>query len=117
MIVQFNTDNNIEGSEGFVATFTDLISGELDRFSDRITRIEAHLGDENGKKEGVNDKRCVLEARIEGRPPVAVTAHADTHYQAVDGALDKLKASLDSIFDRMKEHHAAQPDIAPDEEL
>ena len=104
MIIQFNTDNNIDGTEKFTTTFTGLISDELERYSSHITRIEAHLSDENGKKEGINDKRCVLEARIEGRPPVAVTAHADTHYQAVDGAIDKLKASLDSILGRLKEH-------------
>ena len=115
MIIQFNTDNNIEGTENFTATFTGLITDELERFSEHITRIEAHLADENGKKEGVNDKRCVLEARIEGRSPIAVTNRADTHYQAVDGAIDKLKASLDSVFGRLKNHHAALPDIPGEE--
>jgi hypothetical protein len=29
---------------------------ELSRFGDHITRIEAHFSDENGQKEGQNDK-------------------------------------------------------------
>lgn len=80
MIIQFNTDHNIKGTENFTATFTELITDELERFSSHITRIEAHLTDENGNKDGQNDMRCVLEARIEGRQPIAVTNQADTHY-------------------------------------
>lgn len=30
-----------------------------------ITRIEVHFGDENGEKFGKNDKRCLLEARLQ----------------------------------------------------
>ena len=104
MIIQFNTDKNIEGTENFTATFTELITDELERFSSQITRIEAHLTDENGNKDGQNDMRCVLEARIEGRQPIAVTNQADTHYQAVEGAIDKLKSSLDTILGRLKNH-------------
>lgn len=104
MTIQFNTDHNIEGTEGFRATFIDLITDELSRFSDHITRIEAHLTDENGSKETPNDKRCVLEARVEGMPPMAVTNHADTHYQAVEGAIDKMKSVLDTKLGRLKDH-------------
>jgi len=104
MIIQFNTDNNIKGSEALKALLTDLITEELSRFSNRITRIEVHLSDENGHKEGLNDKRCMLEARIEGKQPIAVINHADNHEQSVSGAIDKLKASLDTIFGRLKNH-------------
>jgi hypothetical protein len=47
-----------------------------------------HLSDENGKKEGYNDIQCILEARIEGRDPIAVRCDADTK-NAVLGAIDK----------------------------
>jgi ribosome-associated translation inhibitor RaiA len=104
MIVQINTDHNIEGKEKFTSTFTELITDELGHFSEHITRVEAHLADENGKKSGPDDIRCTLEARIEGRQPIAVTNHADTPYQAVSGATDKLRASLQTIFDKMKNH-------------
>ncbi len=33
--------------------------------------MEVHRSDENGSKSGQNDKRCVTEARLEGRQPVA----------------------------------------------
>jgi ribosome-associated translation inhibitor RaiA len=105
MKILFNTDHNITGKESLTAPFIELIADELRRFSEHITRIEAHLTIEDGHKNGGNDKRCVLEARIEGRQPIAVTSHADTYQQAVDGAIDKLKASLDTIFGRLTNHH------------
>ena len=103
MTIQINTDKNIEGSERFTEYFTTLIQDELGRY-DKITRIEVHLSDENGSKEGQADKRCLLEARLEGKQPIAVTNMADTHEQAVDGAIDKLKASLETIMGKMKNY-------------
>jgi len=104
MTIQFNTDNNITGSEEHRAPLIALISEELSRFSQHITRLEVHLSDENGHKDGLNDKRCLLEARIEGRQPIAVTNLANTHEQAVEGAVDKLKTSLNTILGRLRNH-------------
>ncbi|SMO72291.1 HPF/RaiA family ribosome-associated protein [Solitalea koreensis] len=104
MIIQFNTDKNINGSEELNASFISLISNKLSRFSDQITRIEAHLSDVNANKEGQNDIRCLLEARLEGMQPIAVTNKANTKEEAVEGALDKLKTSLDTILGRLKNH-------------
>lgn len=104
MIIQFNTDNNIEGSERLNAYFTTTISEALSRFNNHITRLEVHLTDENGRKEGKNDQRCMIEARLEGLQPIAVTNTADTIEQAVRGAIDKLKNSLDTVLGRFKNH-------------
>ena len=104
MTIQFNTDNNISGREELTAPLIALISGEIDRFSEHITRLEVHLSDENGFKDGPNDIRCMLEARIEGRQPIAVTHQANSHEQAVEGAIDKLKTSLDTIIGRLRNH-------------
>ncbi len=102
MIIQINTDKNITGSEKLSAYLDTTISESLSRFSDKISRLEVHLSDENSHKEGLNDKRCVLEARIEGMQPVAVTNQAGTTEHAINGALDKLKASLDTILGKLK---------------
>ncbi len=102
MTIQINTDKNIEGSERFNDYFTSMIEEELSRFDDRITRIEVHLSDENDSKEGQADKRCLLEARLEGRQPIAVSNMADNHAQAVNGAIEKLKSSLETIIGKMK---------------
>ena len=104
MIIQFNTDNNIAGSERLNEYFTTTLSESLNRFSNQITRLEVHLTDENSNKEGQNDKRCMLEARLEGIQPIAVTSNADTIEQAVKGAVDKLKSSLDTVIGKLRNH-------------
>ncbi|MBC7912684.1 MAG: HPF/RaiA family ribosome-associated protein [Pyrinomonadaceae bacterium] len=104
MVIQFHTDHNIAGSERQNAYFNTTIGEALNRFSSHITRLEVHITDENGKKEGKNDQRCMIEARLEGLQPIAVTNHADTIEQAVKGATDKLKASLETILGKLKTH-------------
>ncbi len=104
MIIQINTDKNLSLNEAFASKLEDILSDELNRFSEQITRLEVHLSDENGAKVGQNDKRCMIEARLEGRQPMAVTADADTHEHSVSEAINKLKHSLDSILGRLKNH-------------
>ncbi len=72
----------------------------LRRFRDHITRVEVHLSDENAAKSGQHDNRCMMEARIEGRPPVAVTHTAASLDQAVSGATDKLARMIESTLGR-----------------
>jgi len=104
MIIQFNTDKTINGDDRHQDFFTDQIATELDRYQSHISRIEAHISDQNGKKDGFNDIQCMLEARIEGRQPIAVSAQEDTIELAVSGAIDKLKAALETIMGRMQDH-------------
>lgn len=101
MLIQVNTDHNIQGRERLVAEVEATVESHLDRFEEYLTRVEVHLGDENGKKGGGQDKRCMIEARIEGHQPVAVTHLADTLSQAMDGAAKKMKASLTSTIGRL----------------
>ena len=104
MQIQINTDKNVTGSEGLIASSTSLISEELSRYSQQITRVEVHFSDEDGNKDGVNDKRCMVEARLAGMKPIAVTNHANNHEQAFLGAIDKLKASFEKITGRLKNY-------------
>ena len=60
-------------------------------------------GDQNSDKSGQDDKRCMMEARLEGRQPTAVTHQAASLADAVDGAADKLKRSLESTLARLKD--------------
>ncbi len=79
-----------------------MIQGTLDRFSDRLTRVEVHVGDVNSnKKTGIADIRCMLEARLAGLQPIAVSHHAATVDRAVAGAADQLSRSLDSTLGRL----------------
>lgn len=104
MMIQFNTDKTISGEERREEYFTSQIANNLKRFQSHISRVEVHIKDENGKKEGFNDKTCVMEARLEGRQPIAVSDQSGTIEEAVSGALDKLKASLETILGRLQNH-------------
>lgn len=104
MQIQINTDSNIEGHEDLADRVTAMVSKSLSRFDDRITRVEVHLSDENSaSKRGDDDMRCMLEARLEGRPPVAVTHQGANMRAAIDGATAKLIRKLDSRVGRLRD--------------
>ncbi len=95
MQIQVNTDNTIAGREDVVRFVEQVVQSKLGAVSSEITRIEAHLKDENGPKHGPDDKRCMVEARLQGRQPVSATHTADNLQSAVTGAVDKLRNVLD----------------------
>lgn len=105
MQIHINTDNNIEGCEALADRFRGVVESALSRFSDHITRVEVHLSDENSdKKGGNNDMRCMMEVRIKGRQPIAVTHQAASLDQAVDGAADKLNRLIENTIGRLRDH-------------
>jgi ribosome-associated translation inhibitor RaiA len=104
MHIQVNTDNNLEGREEMAARVEAVVEDALSRFSDQITRVEVHLSDENSHKSGQNDKRCMMEARLENRRPTAVTHQAATLDQAISGAADKLKTVIESTLGRLRNY-------------
>jgi ribosome-associated translation inhibitor RaiA len=113
MQIQVHTDNHIPGDER-LADYTEAhIRDALGHLTDRVTRIDAHLADENGEGKGgegkgSDDKRCMLEAHVAGQPPIAVTHHADTVKEAIGGAVDKLEKVLGGIEDRRRDKHPAR---------
>jgi ribosome-associated translation inhibitor RaiA len=97
MQIQVRHDNHIQGHESLLAYVQSVIEASVDRFADRVTRVEAHLGDVNGhEKSGSNDMRCMLEARVSGVKTIAVTHQAETLGLAIDGAAAKLAHALES---------------------
>ena len=107
MQVQINTDRTIDGHKALTAQIRSVVESALSRISDHITRVEVHLSDENSHKSSQHDKRCMIEVRIQGRPPVAVTHHAGSLHQAVDGAADKAARLIDSALGRAARSVAA----------
>ncbi len=103
MLVQVHTDPNIESSPELTAQVEAIVAGSMERFANRISRVQVHLGDENSHKSGHADKRCMMEARLDGRPPIAVTSHAATLDQAMDGAAAMLVRSIDSALGRLND--------------
>jgi ribosome-associated translation inhibitor RaiA len=107
MRIQVNTDRNINANSELIASVSSIIEHTLERFDGDITRIEVHLSDENGhKQDGSPDIRCVMEARLQGRQPVAVTHQAASVEQAADGAADKLTRLISSTLGRLRDQRS-----------
>ncbi len=100
MQIQVNTDHNIEGRETLADWIRGTVETALGRDSEHITRVEVHLTDEDGHKSGQNDKCCVMEARLEGHQPIAVSDRSETLEQAVNGAAGKLARLVESTLGR-----------------
>jgi hypothetical protein len=70
MKIQINTDSNIVGGAELDQMTKAVVDATLGHLAEQITRVEVHLSDENGTKGGSVDKRCLMEARLEGHQPL-----------------------------------------------
>lgn len=104
MKIQVNTDSSIKGDQRLEEIARGVVEDSLDRFRHDITRVEVHLKDVNSHKGGSDDKRCLMEARLEGRRPTAVTHNAGSVEEALYGAAGKLERALNSTLGRLKKH-------------
>ncbi len=104
MLIQFNTDNNIEGSAAMATHFNTMVEETLSRFDEEVTRVEIYVKDVNGSKEGTPDKHCFIEARLRGLDPVSTSAQTETVHQSVKDATDKMKTLLAKKFEKRNQH-------------
>jgi hypothetical protein len=102
MQIQINTDHNLKVTDSEAGQLKGLVDGVLGRFAGHLTRVEIHLSDENASKRGQDDKRCLLEARPEGRRPIAVSHTASNLILAVEGASEKMARAIDSDIGRQR---------------
>ena len=111
MQIQINTDHNIVGHETLIAEVSGKVESALSRFSSHITQVEVHLSDQTRHKNSRGDKRCMMEARLEGRQPIAVTCEAETLDQAIGDASDKLIKLIESTLERQRDQkrHRTNP--------
>jgi ribosome-associated translation inhibitor RaiA len=102
MLVQFNTDNSVQGNEALAHMAEAIVTSALGHFTEHITRVEVHLSDENSdKKVGTDAKRCLLEARLASRQPIAVSHQAATLEQAIEGAAQKMARAVETVLGRL----------------
>lgn len=119
MQVQVNSDKSITHDASLDEHITGVVESAVGRFGEQISRVEVHVGDVNGShKGGAADKRCMMEARVAGMQPIAVTEHADTLRVAISRAADKLERALDSAIGKRNDvkHNTPVADLVqPDE--
>jgi ribosome-associated translation inhibitor RaiA len=110
MQILLNTDNRIQGSVELTQTVESTVGGALQRFGQRLTRVEVSLMDVNSsQKGGADDIRCAIEARLAGLQPIACTHHAPTLELALDGALEKLERTLDRTLEKAQDPRGHSP--------
>ena len=108
MQVLLNTDRAASDFNTLSTHVTAVVDEALVHHRDHISRVEVHLIDENGEKTSPGDKRCMMEARIDGHQPIAVTHHADTVDSAVHGAARSLAKAIDTMNGRIARARGAK---------
>ena len=105
MKIQVNTDRTITGDESLEERTREILERVLKRFSEEITRIEVHLKEEKSSEHReLMETHCMLEVRLAGQQPVAVSDEASTIDQAVTGAARKMVGLLESELGRRGRH-------------
>jgi hypothetical protein len=111
MLIEVRTDGNIDGGEQLSAQVETVVRTALDRYGDRIRRIDVHLSDVVGNKTSYHDKCCMIEAHRDGCEPIVVKQQESSMDQAIHGAVRKLKKSIESAFgtesipDQLRDRH------------
>ena len=118
MQISVNTDKTIERTAGLDDHVKEVVTAALHRFGEHIGRVDVHLSEGNAKKSSDGDIRCMIEARVNGYQPIAVTDHDATLHQSINGAADKLQRAIDSALGRLYEskRHTSQPSFEGAEE-
>lgn len=104
MQINIQSDTSVEKSDALNRHVQSVVEAALKRFSGQVTRVEVHLSDQNAHKSEDGESRCMLEARLAGLEPIAVTEHAATLHQAIGGAAEKLKRATDSALGKLQSH-------------
>jgi ribosome-associated translation inhibitor RaiA len=121
MQVIVNSDHNITGDATLTERVKTILEGSIERFAQRIIKVEAFLSDSNSSaKHGARDKRCVLEARVAGAQSVVATGEAPTVLEAIEGAAGKLERALEHAFGKLDAAAGKAPrerDLATPDEL
>jgi len=100
MLIEVRTNGRVEDAETLSDHVKTIVQSTLHRFEDRIRRVDVHLSDMVSDKSGHDNNRCMMEARLEGREPIAVTQQATSIEKAVHDTVHTLKRSIESVLGR-----------------
>ena len=103
MITQLNTDSNIHGTEELESFVSEKLEQGLKQYTEHISRAEVHLSDQNAHKAGADDIQCKIEVRVKGMDPMLAESKHETKEKAIDKAVKKVKAILDTAFGKLKD--------------
>lgn len=106
MQVQVHADDSIQGGESLAQWVQEEIQAKFARLKEHVVRIEVFLTSVDAlKTSGGPGKKCVLETRANGRPPIAVNAEAEKVKDAFHAAMEKLRRAVETDLDKVKDRH------------
>ncbi len=109
MQVQVHADDSIQGGESLAQWVQEEINTKMARLKEYVVRVEVFLtGVDALKSTGGPGKRCVLETRATGRPPIAVNAEAEKVKDAFSGAIEKLRRAVEADLGKVKDKHGRE---------
>jgi len=120
MQIRVDVDDHIDGSEELMVRVEGVVEGSLDRFQDRVARVEVHLSQLAHPPAGERDMCCRMEAHSAGLKPITVSHEAVTLTEAIHAASAKLERAVHLALGRQKPAGAgggAESDQAPSESL
>lgn len=103
MKIQLNTDSHVQNDPSLLRHTEDTVTAALERYAERITRIEVHVRDLNADRTGGMDKRCVIEARLNNQQPLTASEDADTVANAVTGAAKKMQRVIETVVGKLSQ--------------
>jgi ribosome-associated translation inhibitor RaiA len=105
MQILINSDKNIAMHAALSTSIEDELHHLLDRFDSHLTRIDVFLTNENDDKPGLQDIRCILEARPRDHQSLTVTDDSKEIQTAVSGAARKMQHLLETTYGRIADKH------------
>lgn len=100
MLLQINF-GDVQHSSALESWAEERVHKQLGYLTEKLTRVEVHLRDDNSAAKSSNDdKRCVMEARIAGRRPLAVDHSGGDMYKVIDETAAKLSRAVKTDIER-----------------
>jgi len=114
MQVLLHADPNTDGSELMAEHLKTVVLAAMQRFGERVTRVEAHLSDVHSQaRSSSDDIHCSLDAHLVGQDAVVVTDQAGNAHQAIEGAVRKLKRAVGSALGKHDPRSRRQTSVVP----
>jgi ribosome-associated translation inhibitor RaiA len=118
MQIHINTDNTIEGHAPLTTHAEAVVNETLSRFSERVSHVEVHLSTVNDHKKTGGEFHCLMDAQIVGHQSIVASETANSVHQAIRGAAERLRKTINSTFGRINDNaKGAKPIIELGPEL
>jgi ribosome-associated translation inhibitor RaiA len=100
MQVRVDVDDHIDGSEELMVRVEGVVEGSLDRFLERIARVDVHLSQLDRRHASHGDMCCRIEAYAGALSPIVVSHEALTLTEAIHAAAAKLHRAVAAALGR-----------------